>query len=915
MSTYFNGPKPGFSGKAASLAANEKVAPRIKVRAHSRAAPQGKGQRLAATEPASPTADASGLITPGNIDLGKRPIVRNRDGSISTVRSISVTDPHGRSYLIPTVVGKRVVTNDQAVKHWQRTGQHLGVFANEQAANRYAQQLHEAQAREYLPRADAATPSTAPVNTQKLELATKHGESQRIYKPLHPGQKPSGYEAVGRRPGRAGIGSKVTSRPYWLATSGPTGDAASQLNSAELVKAQKAGTRPTVAAKVLEAAVHPLTDLSKQATGEKPFKIGGAVSDVANIASNFVPAGKVGAAGLLGLRGLKGLKAAKEGVAAIDAAKAVTPGSQDAAALRAAVSGQPAKTALKGMTKADQVGAKLDNPNMGKSVRQLQKQQKEMYSQERAKRAAAAGVHLNNQALAPDERIRLAKNELKGELPKVHFQGFTELSDDAITAMQKHVLDHPHLLPFQKITASSALTNALTGKLPTPSELTLLEHVFGRDTANSLGAISKHPFKDTILSTLNVPRSLMSSFDLSAPFRQGLVVATRHPKIFADNFKPMLKSFGSEKFYNATLDNIKTRPTYPMMLQAKLSLTDLGHTVGEREERFASDIAEKLTGGKRSPVRASGRAYTGFLDKTRADVFDHLIQRATSQGVNVQDEKFLKGLGSYVNAATGRGDLGSFQEAGKVMNAAFFSPRLMASRLNIIFAPVKYRNAHPFVRREAIRSMVQLAGTVSTLLALSSQVPGAKVVTDPRNPDWGKIKLGNTRIDIGGGFQQYLRLFAQMATGVAISSTSGKKLNLTAGGFGQPNRLDLFLRFFEGKESPIASFVTDYLRNSDQVGNKFSLRTEATARMLPLLAQDSYDLYKEKHGGLNGLAAAFAGYGVGSVGFGMQTYGPTAPGPLTKKPQSYFSPSSGGDGSPYFASQSSSGGGGYFGAP
>lgn len=104
---------------------------------------------------------APGQIVPGNIDLAHRPVVRNLDGSISTVRSITVTDPRGRAYLIPTVVGSRVVSNDQALAHFQRTGEHLGVFANEHAADQYAQQLHEAQAREYLPRAAAARPHTA----------------------------------------------------------------------------------------------------------------------------------------------------------------------------------------------------------------------------------------------------------------------------------------------------------------------------------------------------------------------------------------------------------------------------------------------------------------------------------------------------------------------------------------------------------------------------------------------------------------------------------------------------------------------------------------------------------------------------------------------------------------------------------
>lgn len=93
----------------------------------------------------------AGMIRPGNIDLNTRPVVHNPDGSISTVRSITVGPDSGRFYLIPTVVGDRVVSNLAAIDHWRRTGQHLGVFTSEDAADAYARQLHVAQAHQYLP--------------------------------------------------------------------------------------------------------------------------------------------------------------------------------------------------------------------------------------------------------------------------------------------------------------------------------------------------------------------------------------------------------------------------------------------------------------------------------------------------------------------------------------------------------------------------------------------------------------------------------------------------------------------------------------------------------------------------------------------------------------------------------------------
>lgn len=88
------------------------------------------------------------MIEPGNIDTSKRPVVHNKDGSISTVRSITV-EQDGKFILIPTVVGKKVVSNNQAMNHFTKTGEHLGIFNSEQSADAFAQSLHEEQAQEY----------------------------------------------------------------------------------------------------------------------------------------------------------------------------------------------------------------------------------------------------------------------------------------------------------------------------------------------------------------------------------------------------------------------------------------------------------------------------------------------------------------------------------------------------------------------------------------------------------------------------------------------------------------------------------------------------------------------------------------------------------------------------------------------
>jgi len=86
------------------------------------------------------------LQAPGNVDMLKRPAVRNADGSVSSVRSMSIGTDRGE-VLIPTVSDDaRVLSDDEAIAQFERTGQNLGTFATPEDATAYADWLHNQEA-------------------------------------------------------------------------------------------------------------------------------------------------------------------------------------------------------------------------------------------------------------------------------------------------------------------------------------------------------------------------------------------------------------------------------------------------------------------------------------------------------------------------------------------------------------------------------------------------------------------------------------------------------------------------------------------------------------------------------------------------------------------------------------------------
>jgi hypothetical protein len=82
----------------------------------------------------------------GNIDVSRRPIVQTAQGS-ATLYSISFSDNNGKEILIPRVAetdsgNARIMSSNEAIINYYKTGKHLGKFNTVSDANKYAKWLH-----------------------------------------------------------------------------------------------------------------------------------------------------------------------------------------------------------------------------------------------------------------------------------------------------------------------------------------------------------------------------------------------------------------------------------------------------------------------------------------------------------------------------------------------------------------------------------------------------------------------------------------------------------------------------------------------------------------------------------------------------------------------------------------------------
>jgi hypothetical protein len=361
------------------------------------------------------------------------------------------------------------------------------------------------------------------------------------------------------------------------------------------------------------------------------------------------------------------------------------------------------------------------------------------------------------------------------------------------------------------------------------------------------------------------------------------------PEKMGPAIKAVFKSIG-ETGYGRVIQSIEQMPLFTLMQRSGISFATAGQGTDESsmwgEELFKGEqtiehipIIGTILGTYL--IKPSERTYTGFLDMQRAVCANVFFQDMLDQGLTFQrNANEFKKVAEFINIATGRGKIPTQRFAKVLMDLPLFAPRYTLSRLqllNMTLNPVAYYNMPPAARKIVAKTAVRFYGTMGTifgLLGLIGAAAGVKLIgMDPDDDDFGKIIIGNTKLDIFAGTLQPAKMIIKIVD--SAIRTKGGFDNRLSGEFAWDSASAIG-RFIRGKLSPGFSLGVDFALDSDYVGNKFRWTPELLSRIMPLTLGDTYQAYQQ-----DGLVGAGIALPAVWFGLGASTYPPRQEQPET----------------------------------
>jgi hypothetical protein len=463
---------------------------------------------------------------------------------------------------------------------------------------------------------------------------------------------------------------------------------------------------------------------------------------------------------------------------------------------------------------------------------------------------------------APIVQLQNILDELK---EKVKEQGLTPESEEAktINRLDKQITNLSNKLAFGELEpekpAEKIPAQAILDKQYAAAKLRqqIREKMDGLKPPSPLQEVE---------SAVNAGRALMTSWDVSAPGRQGAFLAFGHPINAGKAIGKMFQALVSDQKCWEINTKIINDPAAPLAHKAGLYLAPFegAEALRAKEEPFMSKMLDKIP-VLGMGIKASERSYITVLNQMRMDAFKLMTRGLTMNGEPTMEE--AKAIATFINESTGRGGLGRFDSAATGLNTIFFAPRYAVSRFQLLAGHSLWQGdsvSRKIIAKEYARTLIGV-GTMYTLAHLA----GLKVGTDPTSSDFGKIMVGEkSRVDPLAGLSQILVLLSREASGKNTSSVTGKT---------RPNDfLDTLGRFVASKGAPLPKEIADLISihatkepgklGKGILGGPMTYGDVAWSNV-PMSPRDIFEALKEE-GATDGIALGL----LSEFGVGVQTY-------------------------------------------
>jgi len=397
-------------------------------------------------------------------------------------------------------------------------------------------------------------------------------------------------------------------------------------------------------------------------------------------------------------------------------------------------------------------------------------------------------------------------------------------------------------------------------------------------------------------------RGLVASVDNSLWGNQGLRVAfdPRYNKIWRKNFLKSFVDFGKtivkgndagDAILDATKAEVLSRPNalkglYQNKGGRKLDITG-------SEEEFPTSLPSRLGEipvVKNIPVlkqlfsfagrvyKASEVTYEAGAMRLRADVADKMYSMAEKLDLDMEDPDIIGSYNTLANSLTGRGFIGRGSEIADVTNSAFFSVRFFKSNFDFLTAHLFDSKVNKAAKVEALKNILMVLSTTAIFLGINKELSTDEAYNpfDPRSSDFGKLKIGNSRINIAP-YASLAVVIAKIVTQSYRSTTTGEIKPLNERDkkgnpkYGAPTGMDVFWDFTENKFSPMLSLLRDQIRQQRFDRSKPTTETVLEDATTPMSVSTTKDLLEDKDSDkfLDFLLTA-----INTLGFGVNTYKP-----------------------------------------